>query len=97
MKGDAAADCVDALKSYSRRIGEYPFAELDLLATRRRRAHRVSGLIVVAEGLSQENPEFYAGATAHEARINVVQLVGNDQVDERGWTKRWRSSHGYIS
>jgi aminopeptidase N len=74
----------DALKSYSRRIGAYPFAELDLIATPTSAGGiEYPGAIVVAEGLYQKNPEFYDAATAHEAAHQWwYSLVGNDQVDE---------------
>ncbi len=74
----------DALKSYDRRIGAYPFAELDLIATPTSAGGiEYPGAIVVAEGLYQKNPEFYDAATAHEAAHQWwYSLVGNDQVDE---------------
>jgi hypothetical protein len=74
----------DALKAYSQRIGAYPFAELDLIATPTTAGGiEYPGLIVVAEGLSKDNSDFYEGATAHEAAHQWwYSLVGNDQVDE---------------
>ena len=74
----------DALKSYDRRIGAYPFTELDVVATPTTAGGiEYPGLIVVAEGLSEKNPDAYEGATAHEvAHQWWYSLVGNDQVDE---------------
>jgi hypothetical protein len=74
----------DALRAYNQRIGEYPFSELDLLATPTSTGGiEYPGLVVIAEGLFERNPIFYESATAHEvAHQWWYSLVGNDQVDE---------------
>jgi aminopeptidase N len=74
----------DALRTYEKRIGEYPFNELDLVGTPTTAGGiEYPGLIVVAEGLYERNPTFYESATAHEtAHQWWYSLVGNDQIDE---------------
>lgn len=74
----------DALRAYEKRIGSYPFSELDLLATPITAGGiEYPGLVVIAEGLSERNPIFYESVTAHEvAHQWWYSLVGNDQIDE---------------
>jgi aminopeptidase N len=75
---------VDAVRAYNKSIGEYPFNELDLVATPTTAGGiEYPGLVVIAEGLFDRNPSFYEGATAHEvAHQWWYSLVGNDQIDE---------------
>jgi hypothetical protein len=74
----------NALRTYNQRIGEYPFSELDLIATPTTTGGiEYPGLVVIAEGLFERNPIFYESATAHEvAHQWWYSLVGNDQIDE---------------
>ena len=74
----------DALRTYDKRIGEYPFNELDLIGTPTTAGGiEYPGLMVIAEGLFERNPIFYESATAHEvAHQWWYSLVGNDQIDE---------------
>jgi aminopeptidase N len=74
----------DAVRAYNERIGEYPFTELDLLATPTSAGGiEYPGLVVIAEGLFERNPIFYESATAHEvAHQWWYSLVGSDQIDE---------------
>ena len=49
----------EAVKSYDRRIGPYPFSELDLIETPTTAGGiEYPGLIVVAEGLYESKSEF---------------------------------------
>jgi len=75
---------VNAAKSYEKRIGLYPFNELDLVETPTTAGGiEYPGLIVVAKDLYEENATYQEGATAHEAAHQWwYSLVGNDQVDE---------------
>jgi aminopeptidase N len=75
---------VQAVKSYEKRIGLYPYNELDLVETPTTAGGiEYPGLIVVAEDLYKDNATFQEGATAHEAAHQWwYSLVGNDQVDE---------------
>ncbi|CAG0927780.1 hypothetical protein TFLX_00617 [Thermoflexales bacterium] len=75
---------VDALRAYNQHIGEYPFTELDLVATPTTAGGiEYPGLVVIAEGLFNMSPTFYESATAHEvAHQWWYSLVGNDQIDE---------------
>lgn len=86
---DAAADraldiVADAMESYNRRFGPYPFTELDLLATPTLAGGiEYPGAIVVALALYQQQSDFFEGATAHEvAHQWFYSVVGNDQVDD---------------
>jgi hypothetical protein len=74
----------NALRTYEKRIGEYPFSELDLIGTPTSAGGiEYPGLVVIAEGLFERNPIFYESATAHEvAHQWWYSLVGNDQIDE---------------
>jgi aminopeptidase N len=74
----------DALRTYEKRIGEYPFNELDLVGTPTTAGGiEYPGLIVVAEGLYERNPTFYESATAHEtAHQWWYSLVGDDQIHD---------------
>jgi aminopeptidase N len=75
---------VDAIMSYQRRIGPYPFSELDLLETPTAAGGiEYPGLIVIAQGIYERNPGFFEGATAHEAAHQWwYSLVGDDQVND---------------
>ncbi|MBI5565515.1 MAG: M1 family metallopeptidase, partial [Chloroflexi bacterium] len=75
---------VNSVKSFNRRIGPYPFTELDLVETPTTAGGiEYPGLIVVAKDLYEESPSFQESATAHEAAHQWwYSLVGNDQVDE---------------
>lgn len=75
---------VDAVKSFNRRIGPYPFAELDLVETPTTAGGiEYPGLIVIAQELYRANETFREGATAHEvAHQWWYSLVGNDQIDD---------------
>ena len=74
----------DALRSYEKRIGPYPFDELDLIATPTTAGGiEYPGLIVVAEGIYDRSPMFYESATAHEtAHQWWYSLVGDDQIHD---------------
>ena len=74
----------DAVKSYSQRIGPYPFTELDLVETPTTAGGiEYPGLIVVAESLYQDQSDFFEGATAHEAAHQWwYSLVGDDQIND---------------
>ncbi|HSD84837.1 MAG TPA: M1 family aminopeptidase [Anaerolineae bacterium] len=74
----------NAVRAYDKHIGQYPFNELDLVATPTTAGGiEYPGLVVIAEGLSNLSPDFYEGATAHEtAHQWWYSLVGNDQIDE---------------
>ncbi|MFN8598702.1 MAG: M1 family metallopeptidase [Anaerolineae bacterium] len=90
LKKDAAAGrtglqvTTEAFKSYSKRIGPYPFNQLDLVETPTTAGGiEYPGLIVVAQSLYEEDHAFQEGATAHEAAHQWwYSLVGNDQVDD---------------
>jgi hypothetical protein len=75
---------VQAVKSYEKRIGLYPFNELDLIETPTTAGGiEYPGLIVVGQNLYEDNATFQESATAHEAAHQWwYSLVGNDQVDE---------------
>jgi aminopeptidase N len=75
---------VQSVKSYEKRIGLYPFNELDLVETPTTAGGiEYPGLIVVADDLYKANATFQEGATAHEAAHQWwYSLVGNDQVDD---------------
>jgi hypothetical protein len=74
----------DSLKSYDRRIGPYPFSELDLVETPTSAGGiEYPGLIVIAQDLYQNQTDFFEGATAHEtAHQWWYSLVGDDQVHD---------------
>lgn len=90
LKKDAAAGrtglqvTTEAFKSYSKRIGPYPFNQLDLVETPTTAGGiEYPGLIVVAQDLYEEDHAFQEGATAHEAAHQWwYSLVGNDQIDD---------------
>ena len=75
---------VNSVKSYEKRIGAYPFNELDLVETPTGAGGiEYPGLIVVAQDLYEGNSTFQEGATAHEAAHQWwYSLVGDDQVDD---------------
>ncbi len=72
------------MTSYEKRIGLYPFNELDLIETPTTAGGiEYPGLIVVAQNLYEKDHDFQEGATAHEAAHQWwYSLVGNDQVDQ---------------
>ncbi|MGH2592517.1 MAG: M1 family metallopeptidase, partial [Anaerolineae bacterium] len=74
----------EAVRSCQRRIGAYPFTELDLLETPTTAGGiEYPGLIVVAEESYADSGPFQEFATAHEvAHQWWYSLVGNDQVDD---------------
>ena len=78
------ATTVAAMKSYSQRIGPYPFNELDVIETPTTAGGiEYPGLVVIAQDLYEQNPSYQEGATAHEvAHQWWYSLVGNDQVDD---------------
>ncbi len=75
---------VNSIKSYEKRIGPYPFTELDLLETPNTALGiEYPGLIVVAEDAYRKEHQFLEGTVAHEtAHQWWYSLVGNDQVDD---------------
>lgn len=75
---------VQSVKSYEKRIGLYPFNELDLVETPTTAGGiEYPGLIVVAQDLYKDNATLQESATAHEAAHQWwYSLVGNDQVDD---------------
>ncbi|HEY4721279.1 MAG TPA: M1 family aminopeptidase, partial [Anaerolineae bacterium] len=75
---------VDSVKSYEKRIGPYPFNELDVLETPTSAGGiEYPGLVVVAQDLYEHNPTQQEGATAHEvAHQWWYSLVGDDQLDD---------------
>jgi aminopeptidase N len=89
VKGDEEAGAhgldvaSEALKSYTRRFGSYPFTELDLIETPTTAGGiEYPGLIAVAAGLYKK-PDSQEGATAHEvAHQWWYSLVGDDQVSD---------------
>jgi aminopeptidase N len=74
----------DAVRSYSQRIGPYPFTELDLVETPTSAGGiEYPGLIVVAQSLYENESDFFEAATAHEAAHQWwYSLVGNDQIED---------------
>jgi hypothetical protein len=76
----------DALRTYNRRFGLYPFAEFDAVETPITAAGiEYPGLIVIAQRFYQGGQEggFFEFATAHEvAHQWWYSMVGSDQVDE---------------
>ncbi len=90
LKSDASAGAhalqivSNAVKSYSQRIGTYPFTELDLVETPTSAGGiEYPGLIVVAESLDQNQGTFFEAATAHEtAHQWWYSLVGDDQIND---------------
>ncbi len=73
-----------AVKSYDRRIGPYPFSELDVVETPTTAGGiEYPGLIVIAGSLYQNESNFRESVVAHEvAHQWWYSLVGNDQIDE---------------
>lgn len=73
-----------AFETYTQRIGDYPFTELDLAATPTLAGGiEYPGIIVVADGIYDPDFTFFEAATAHEvAHQWFYSMVGNDQVDE---------------
>ena len=73
-----------ALRLYSRRFGDYPYAELDVVPTPTNAGGiEYPGVIVVAQQLYEKQDDFFELVIAHEAAHQWwYGLVGNDQVDE---------------
>ncbi len=73
-----------ALKTFNGLIGEYPFTELDVIATPTTAGGiEYPGAIVLALGLYQQMPDFFEIAAVHETGHQwFYSLVGNNQVDE---------------
>jgi hypothetical protein len=74
----------EAVKSYDRRIGPYPFGELDVVETPTSASGiEYPGLVVIAERLYKKKSDYLEGVVAHEvAHQWWYSLVGNDQIDE---------------
>ncbi len=74
----------DAMQSYEKRFGPYPFDELDLVETPTSAGGiEYPGLIVVAQDLYEGDQRIQEGATAHEAAHQWwYSLVGDDQVHD---------------
>lgn len=74
---------VQAVKSYEKRIGLYPFSELDLIETPTTAGGiEYPGAIVVAQNLYEKDAVSQESVTAHEtAHQWWYSLAGNDQVD----------------
>jgi hypothetical protein len=73
----------DSLRVFNRLFGPYPYAELDVVATPTTAGGvEYPGIIVLAQGLYDEEGGFFEHATVHEvAHQWWYGLVGNDQVD----------------
>jgi len=75
----------DALKSYSRRFGPYPFEELDVIATATSAGGiEYPGLVVIADDLYKQagDGSYFDFVVAHEvAHQWWYSLVGDDQVN----------------
>ncbi len=74
----------DALGVFNERFGQYPYAELDVVATPTRAGGvEYPGIIVVTQSIYNQPGGFFQHATGHEvAHQWWYGLVGNDQVDE---------------
>ncbi len=75
---------VSALQTFSGLVGEYPFTELDLVATPTTAGGiEYPGAIVLALGLYTPSNNFFEVAAVHEtAHQWFYSLVGNDQIDD---------------
>ncbi len=75
---------VSALKTFNALVGEYPFTELDVIATPTTAGGiEYPGAIVLALGLYRQTPDFFEVAAVHEtAHQWFYSLVGNDQIDD---------------
>lgn len=73
-----------AFATYSKRVGDYPFTELDVVATPTLAGGiEYPGLVVVATAIYDSSNPFFEAATAHEVGHQwFYSAVGNDQVDE---------------
>ncbi len=73
-----------ALKTFTELVGEYPFTELDLIATPTTAGGiEYPGAIVLALGLYENPRDFFEIAAVHEtAHQWFYSLVGNDQIDD---------------
>lgn len=73
-----------ALETFNNLVGEYPFTELDVVATPTTAGGiEYPGAIVLALGLYQNTPDFFEIAAVHEtAHQWFYSLVGNDQIDD---------------
>ena len=74
----------DALRIFSRRVGPYPFTELDVAGTPTQAGGvEYPGVVVVALDIYDPENRFFEAATAHEVGHQwFYSVVGNDQVDE---------------
>lgn len=74
----------DALRLFNERFGAYPYTELDVVATPTNAGGiEYPGVIVIAQGLYDQEGGFFELATAHEvAHQWWYGVVGNDQLDE---------------
>ena len=82
--GQALQAAVDAVRSYDRRFGQYPFAELDVVATPTTAGGiEYPGLVAVADGLYKDGGPVLDLVVAHEAAHQWwYSLVGDDQVND---------------
>jgi aminopeptidase N len=85
-KGSAQAlqAAVEAVRSYDRRFGPYPFNELDVVATPTTAGGiEYPGLIAIADRLYQDGGSMLDLVVAHEAAHQWwYSLVGDDQVND---------------
>jgi hypothetical protein len=85
-KGGAQAlqAAVEAVKSYDRRFGPYPFNELDVVATPTTAGGiEYPGLVTIADRLYQDGGSMLDLVVAHEAAHQWwYSLVGDDQVND---------------
>ena len=82
--GQALQAAVDAVRSYDRRFGQYPFAELDVVATPTTAGGiEYPGLVVIADSLYPGGGPELDLVVAHEAAHQWwYSLVGDDQVND---------------
>ena len=73
-----------ALETFNTLVGEYPFTELDVIATPTTAGGiEYPGAIVLALGLYRNPKDFFEIAAVHEtAHQWFYSLVGNDQIDD---------------
>ncbi len=74
----------DSLRVFNQRFGRYPYAEFDIAATPTTAGGvEYPGIVVIAEGLYNEEGGFFEHAVAHEvAHQWWYGLVGNDQIND---------------
>ncbi len=80
----ALDDVSSALETFNGLLGEYPFTELDVIATPTTAGGiEYPGAIVLALGMYQNPRDFFEIAAVHEtAHQWFYSLVGNDQIDD---------------